>query len=271
MWGFVCVLFSLRSHSVTCISVTRRWNLSHILGSKQSFIAKKTEAFKGVFPVSFFSGSSICVAFGKISGHHCFDCWVLPRASIFRMRTPPVLFLIQVVTSPANCNLPNAFNRKVGKPVAAHPLCSWLPGRSYFRPDLCGFFPEFRDGMICCSSLQDDVSLFRVRCKFCSTQKQTHLQPRCCFHACILMWVFQPRTGQFSIITLEQDAWCVLTCRAKGDPTWARKLLSSKKCRQQILTRKETLSTSLLNVFAIVCFVWDEDLMYSSVSLNFVM
>lgn len=66
MWGFVCVLFSLRRHSVTCISVTRRWNLSHILGSKQSFIAKKTEVFKGVFPVSFFSGSSICAAFGKI-------------------------------------------------------------------------------------------------------------------------------------------------------------------------------------------------------------
>lgn len=66
MWGFVCVLFSLRSHSVTCISVTRRWNLSHILGSKQSFIAKKTEVFKGFFPVSFFSGSSICAAFGKI-------------------------------------------------------------------------------------------------------------------------------------------------------------------------------------------------------------
>lgn len=95
MWGFVCALFSLRSHSVTCISVTRRWNLSHILGSKQSFIAKKTEAFKGGFPVSFVSGSSVCVAFGKISGHHCFDCCVFPRASIFRMRTPPVLFLIQ--------------------------------------------------------------------------------------------------------------------------------------------------------------------------------
>lgn len=88
MWGFVCVLFSLRSHPVTCISVTRRWNLSHILGSKQSFIAKKTDAFKGVFPVSSFSGSSICAAFGKISGHHCFNCCVLPRVSIFRMRTP---------------------------------------------------------------------------------------------------------------------------------------------------------------------------------------
>lgn len=220
MWGFVCVLFSLRSHPVTCISVTRRWNLSHILGSKQSFIAKKTDAFKGVFPVSSFSGSSICAAFGKISGHHCFDCCVLPRVSIFTMRTPPVLFLIQAVTSPANCKLPNAFNRKVAKPVAAHPLCSWLPARSYFRPDLCGFLPEFRSGMIGCSSLQgDDVSLFRVSCKFCSTQKQTHLQPRCCFHACILIWVFQPRTGQFSIITLEQDARCVLTYRAKGDPT----------------------------------------------------
>lgn len=140
MWGFVCVLFSLRSHPVTCISVTRRWNLSHILGSKQSFTAKKTEAFKGVCPVSFFSGSCVCAAFGKISGHHCFDCCVLPRVSIFRMRTPPVLFLIQAVTSPANCKLPNAFNRKVAKPVAAHPLCSWLPTRSYFRPDLCGFF-----------------------------------------------------------------------------------------------------------------------------------
>lgn len=80
MWGFVCVLFSLRSHPVTCISVTR-WNLSHILGSKQSFTAKKTEAFKGVFPVSFFSGSSVCAAFGQISGHHCFDCCVLPRSA----------------------------------------------------------------------------------------------------------------------------------------------------------------------------------------------
>lgn len=140
MWGFVCVLFSLGSHSVTCISVTRRCNLSHILGSKQSFIAKKIEAFKGIFPVSFFSGSSICVAFGKISGYHCFDCCMLPRARICRMRTPPVLFLIQAVTSPANCNLPNAFNRKVGESVAARLLCSWLPSHSYFRPDLCGFF-----------------------------------------------------------------------------------------------------------------------------------
>lgn len=274
MWGFVCVLFSLRSHPVTCISVTR-WNLSHILGSKQSFTAKKTEAFKGVFPASFFSGSCVCAAFGQISGHHCFDCCVLPRVSIFRMRTPPVLFLIQAVTSPANCKLPNAFNRKVAKPVAAHPLCSWLPTRSYFRPDLCGFFfsPEFRGGMIRCSSLQDDddVSLFRVSCEFYSTQKQTHLQPRCCFHVCVLIWVFQPRTGQFSITTLEQDARCVLTYRAKGDPTSARKLLSSKKYRQQILTRKETLPTSLLSVFAIVCFVWDEVLVYSSVSLNLVM
>lgn len=140
MWDFVCVLFSLRSHSVTRISVTRKWNLSHILGFMQSFIAEKTEALKGVFPVSFFSGSSICAAFGKMSGHYCFDCCMLPRASIFRMSTPPVLFLIQAVTSPANCNLPNAFNRKVGTSVAAHPLCSWLPGCSYFRPDLCGFF-----------------------------------------------------------------------------------------------------------------------------------
>lgn len=140
MWGFVCVLFSLRSHSVTCISVTRRWNLSHILGSKQSFIAKKTEVFKGVFPVSFLLWLQYLCSFWKNSGHHCFDCCVLPRVSIFRMRTPPVLFLIQAVTSPANCKLPNAFNRKVAKSVAAHPLCSWLPDRSYFRLDLCGFF-----------------------------------------------------------------------------------------------------------------------------------
>lgn len=96
---FVFVLFSLRSHLVICISVTRRWNLSHFMGSKQSFTElrgkKKNEAFKGVFSVSFFSGSSICAAFGKISGHRCFvqgqtpDCCALPGVSIFRITPPP--------------------------------------------------------------------------------------------------------------------------------------------------------------------------------------
>lgn len=56
---------------------------------------KKNEAFKGVFSVSFFSGSSICAAFGKISGHRCFvqgqtpDCCALPGVSIFRITPPP--------------------------------------------------------------------------------------------------------------------------------------------------------------------------------------
>ena len=93
---------------------------------------KKNEAFKGVFSVSFFSGSSICAAFGKISGHRCFvqgqtpDCCALPGVSIFRITPPPptVLSSIQAVTSPANCNLPNAFNKKVGRSVASGPLSS---------------------------------------------------------------------------------------------------------------------------------------------------
>lgn len=223
MWSFVFVLFSLRSQLVICISVTRRWNLSHIMGFKQSFIAEKNEAFQGVFSVSFFSGFWICAAFGKISGWSRLLCpepdtWLLctSKGQHIRNNNPPVLSMIQAVTSPANCNLPNAFNKKVGESVASHPLRSWLSCRSYFRHDLRScFFPESRVGMTCCSSLQgDDVSLFRASCKFCSTQKQTYLQPRCYFHACTLIWVFQLRRGQ----CLHNNSWtgCMLCVDLQG-------------------------------------------------------
>lgn len=82
--------------------------------------------------------------FGKIGGHHFVqgqtpECCALPGLSIFRITTPMLSF-VQAVTSPANGSLPNAFNKKVGRSVASSPLSSWLPGRSFFRQNLCVCF-----------------------------------------------------------------------------------------------------------------------------------
>lgn len=66
---------------------------------------------------------------------------------------------------------------------------------------------------------------------------------------------FIPEQGGVSMITLEQHTCSTWAYRAKRGPVWARKHLSSKKCRHQILAREEILPTSLLNVFIIVCLV----------------
>lgn len=105
-------------------------------------------------------------------------------------------------------------------------------GRSYFRRDLCVFFPKSRSGMTCYSSSQDDdVSVFIFGCKFYSPRKQTHLQqhghtrgelfPSPRFN----LDTFGLEQRSVSIITFPQDA-VLLIRRAQGVSPWARKLLS---------------------------------------------